>query len=315
MALAIPSLLLLNILFFAYWILRKRYRNVLPSFLALLLGYQFLLSTFTYNSPSEKPIFSVLSYNVQVFNVYEHLNKNFESSKKIIRWANENSADVKCFQEFYNQKTSKIFNTLEKISQKNPFYHLEHIFTNSEGGTFSLAIFSRFPIVGKGHVEMREKSFNGAIYADIRIGKDTIRVYNAHLQSMNINENRLIAAQNLDKNLVDIAKRLKVGFVARAKQIEMLVAHIGKSPHKVILCGDLNDVPYSYTYFSLKKHLENAYENAARGFGFSYNGKLFFLRIDNQFYSKGLTVHNYETLQDVSFSDHFPIQASYSFTP
>jgi endonuclease/exonuclease/phosphatase family metal-dependent hydrolase len=80
----------------------------------------------------------------------------------------------------------------------------------------------------------------------------------------------------------------------------------------VILTGDLNDMPYSYSYQKLKKYLHSSFENGGRGFGFTFNGRMFFLRIDNQFYSEGVTLNEFETHRNVKYTDHFPISADYS---
>ena len=65
-------------------------------------------------------------------------------------------------------------------------------------------------------------------------------------------------------------------------------------------------------YQKLKKYLHSSFENGGRGFGFTFNGKMFFLRIDNQFYSEGITLSEFETHNSVKHTDHFPISADYS---
>jgi endonuclease/exonuclease/phosphatase family metal-dependent hydrolase len=77
------------------------------------------------------------------------------------------------------------------------------------------------------------------------------------------------------------------------------------------LCGDLNDVPYSYTYFHLKKYLDNAFEKAGNGFEISLNSPIFYVRIDNQFFSPSIEIFNYQTYQNIEYSDHFPIKVLY----
>jgi len=106
---------------------------------------------------------------------------------------------------------------------------------------------------------------------------------------------------------------LRRGFISRAKQIKDLLSSIEECKYKLILCGDLNELPYSYTYFALRNLLDNAFEKAGNGFGFTYNGKLFFLRIDNQFFSKEISIHKFMTHRNVDFSDHFPLTATYSW--
>jgi endonuclease/exonuclease/phosphatase (EEP) superfamily protein YafD len=80
----------------------------------------------------------------------------------------------------------------------------------------------------------------------------------------------------------------------------------------VICAGDFNEIPYSYSYRRLKKGLRNSFEEAGAGFGFTYNGNtLVTLRIDNQFYSDRVDCVELETLNTVSYSDHFPLLGTY----
>ena len=107
---------------------------------------------------------------------------------------------------------------------------------------------------------------------------------------------------------------LKKGFQKRAEQLKEVEIYIQNSPYPVILCGDLNDLPYSYTYTRLNKFLNNAFEKAGNGFGFTHNGKLNFLRIDNQFFDSRFQIHSFETIHSIKFSDHYPIKAVYSLS-
>jgi endonuclease/exonuclease/phosphatase family metal-dependent hydrolase len=91
--------------------------------------------------------------------------------------------------------------------------------------------------------------------------------------------------------------------------------HIRESPYPVIVCGDFNDTPFSYTYNELAKELKNAFVEAGSGIGATYNGPLPFLRIDNQFHSEELKAAGYETHYEMGLSDHFPISAKYVLKP
>jgi endonuclease/exonuclease/phosphatase family metal-dependent hydrolase len=98
---------------------------------------------------------------------------------------------------------------------------------------------------------------------------------------------------------------------ARSVQVDTLTRRIDNSPYPVILCGDINDLPYSYTYDQLADRLQNAWASAGLGFGFSHNGKLPFLRIDHQFASPRFEVLGCRLRHDILHSDHFPLEAEY----
>ena len=64
--------------------------------------------------------------------------------------------------------------------------------------------------------------------------------------------------------------------------------------------------------FRYKKYYCNAFEEAGKGLGFSYNGRMSFLRIDNQFFNKTIRIKKFDTFYDMKASDHFPIMARYN---
>lgn len=314
LALAIPFVLLYHLVVSAIKLRKPGISLALHLFL-FLLGFPFLRMTFQISSSGEAAdTFSVLSYNVRVFNNYAHLNDNNRSSKDMIRWTLLNDADIKCFQEFYNKPGSEVFDVKSALQQagwKQVKYKTR--FTDRKGGEFGMAIFSRYPIVKSGDVNDGQGNFMNAIFADVTIKTDTVRIYCMHLESMSIDETIVTDTEKFKKSFKETGYRLKGGFKARARQVKFLEEHILTSPHRVIVCGDMNELPYSFAYVKLRGNLYNAFEKKGAGFGFSYNGKLFFLRIDHQFYSKALHLIDFDTHREAKQSDHFPISAVYSF--
>jgi endonuclease/exonuclease/phosphatase family metal-dependent hydrolase len=311
-ALFIPIFLIAHVFFLAYWILYKRYNYSIYSLLGLLSAFTLILRTFNWNvSDTEVSNFSVLSYNAKIFNAYQS-DAEGKATQDIVQWLSKDESDLKCFQEFYHWQDSKILNTLDHLGQKGNYHaHFQRAYTNDVGGLVGMAIFSKHPILKRGSLKVRDKYKYGAIYVDLLFKKDTIRVYNIHLKSMSIDTEALKDTDNLKKNYFDLFRRLKNGFAERAKQVKIIREDIEKCPYKVILCGDLNDLPYSYTYHQLSQVLENAFEQGGKGFGFTFNSWLFFLRIDNQFFSEKIKIKDCQTFRDIGYSDHFPIKANY----
>lgn len=235
-----------------------------------------------------------------------------ESIANSIEWATKFPADIKCFQEFYQDFTTPSRNALKLISKDGEFQYKYHSFGRNSKRSQGLAIFSRYPIVNEGMV-FNNQTNNGSIFVDVKIDNDTIRIYNTHLESMNIPAKELAELEGIKKNYRETIRKLKNGIVMRARQVELLMEHIANSPHPVILAGDFNDVPYSYTYFTVRSTLQNAFEAAGRGFGFTYNKVLFFLRIDHIFTDNDFVVHQFRTHREVDYSDHYPISAKISW--
>ncbi|GAB4132653.1 MAG: endonuclease/exonuclease/phosphatase family protein [Raineya sp.] len=316
-ALAIPLSLVANIIFLLHWFLQKSFKGFL-SLATLLIGYPFLESSVRFSlnkKPQEKKsnTFSLMSYNVKVFNVYNHLQgKDSINAKNIIQQVVEDSSDIKCLQEFFCEDDSKLFNTIERIKNKKYYYAVVPP-QKKHKNYFGIAIFSKYPILRASEIPF-PKSKNRGQFADILVGKDTIRIYNIHLQSISLDEEKMFSNENyeeLKKMYNNVFSRMKRGFQQRATQTNLILAHIALCHYPVIVAGDFNDTPYSYTYTSFKKKLQNAFEKAGTGLDFSYNGRMFFLRIDNQFFSKKIKIHYFETDRKFTHSDHFPIRAIY----
>ena len=310
-SLAIPVLLIVNLLLLVQYAIRNHRLAIFP-LLALIFGYQYVAISVAFHSPAPTAdsSFSILNYNVRVFNIYAHLQPMGPQESSMIDWLAQEDADVKCLQEFYNDNTSSVFNSTHTLLRRGEYQSFVcPSLVNRIGAEFGLAIFSRFPILHRGEVTTEGDSIQYAIFVDVETPSGPIRVYNVHLRSMSIDENTLIDQGKYPS----IARKLKNGFMIRARQVNSLLTHIRESPHPVVVAGDFNDIPYSYSYFLLRSHLTNTFEAGGRGFGFSYNGKLFFLRIDNQFFSDALQVCRFMTYRDVGFSDHYPMKAVYSF--
>ncbi len=310
----IPVFLLIHLIT-SVFLVRRFNKVFFYHLVALLVGLPFLFVTFSFHRGAQpKHSLKIMSYNVRVFNNYAHLrNENFESSKKMIEWSVNDDSDVKCFQEFYNRDDSEIFNVVERMRAAGwKYIHYKKVFVDRSDANFGIVIFSKYPIVKRGAIYDDRGLFKKTIYIDILYDHDTIRIYNAHLKSMSIDVDNVTDAEKLSRSYKKTGRQLREGFVFRAGEVDLLTRHITESPHPVIFCGDLNDMPYSYTYFKLRRVLNNSFENAGRGFGFTYNGKLFFLRIDNQFYSSGIRIYDFNTFRNVKYSDHFPVKGLYS---
>lgn len=322
----IPIALFVNLIAFILLFYKENYLCLIP-LIVLVIGFKYIGATFAINLPQKaagKPTFSVLSFNTTIFNrrAYKHqrdtVSDEESKSNKMVNWARDNDADIKCFQEFYNLDSSAVFNTVEKIARDGEYdYYFSSNKLQWEGSDMGIAIFSRFPIINSGDIMFKEGSINRAAFADIVIHKDTIRFINVHLESMSLSPYNPLGSKTLGKtkeNVKTVYHRLAKGLVDRSFQAEILFDLIHQSPYKVIMAGDLNQTPYSFVYNSFKKFMHNAFERAGNGFGVSYGGKtLFFLRIDNQFYDPGVKAIDYKTHYEMPYSDHYPIEATYTF--
>jgi len=313
----VPFALGANLFFMLFWLAFGKWKAAISAFV-LVSGVSYVKATYTMNNGEEFAIksagdFDVMSYNVRVFNAYASWkNKKEHSGERIVDWlSHEANPDIVCFQEFYQNKRSDYLNVVDKMNKAGyPYYYFYDVKRDNGGGLFGMAIFSKYKIDNKGEIHFKQASNNMAIFIDVKIGMETIRIFNLHLESMSIDEKKVLEVEDTDK--LGLYSKLKDGFEKRARQIEKVLKSAKSSPYKVIICGDWNDLPYGYSYNIMKKYYCNAFEEAGSGFGISYNGQLSFLRIDNQFYNKTIRIKKFETYNQMKASDHFPIMARYN---
>jgi endonuclease/exonuclease/phosphatase family metal-dependent hydrolase len=94
----------------------------------------------------------------------------------------------------------------------------------------------------------------------------------------------------------------------------MVADHIESSPYPVIICGDFNDPPSSYTYNRISSRLKDAFVEAGSGLGNTYNGIIPLLRIDYILHSPQLNSGQFRVIEE-NFSDHFPITCQLEIKP
>lgn len=219
-------------------------------------------------------------------------------------------ADIACFQEYSpnNQVEKQYSNKVVKLTK----------FSGKK--EVGLALLTNYPIIKQySKIWNREKApnINGFIYADIVYGCDTIRVVNTHLWSMGVRVNKIFDAFKQQQiktffyEIQDTIHRLKDGFNARNEQVAEVESYVVGSRYPVIICGDFNEIPFSYTYGKLSLNFRNAFEEAGQGLGFTLNRHPYCVRIDQQFFSSDWQVKSCKIIPTVQFSDHFPVIAQY----
>lgn len=318
--LAYPFLLMINILFVIFWIYKKR-MFFLISFISIILGWNYLatyiqLPLKNQNKEKNENPLNILSFNVRLFDLYNWI-ENENTSDKIFEFINTNNFDIICLQEFFtkNSGTLSLDSILKRLNTKY-HTHIDYTIENKDYN-YGIATLSRYPIVNRGVINFSNSS-NSSIYTDILIHKDTIRIFNNHLQSIRFNKNNYSFISNSKalkdderlKEIKDISFRLRDAFIKRANQANILAKHIENSPYSVIVCGDFNDVPVSYTYRKMKSKLNDSFIEAGKGIGTTYVGKFPAFRIDFIFHSKELKCTNFD-IPDIHLSDHFPVTSEF----
>lgn len=307
-----PLLLALNFIFITYWIIRwKKY--ILISTFAIIIGIPQLVNYFRFRAPQppyDGPAeFTILTYNVNLFRLYAWSRKT-PTMYEVANLAREKKADILCLQEFYTNDT--IFSETQAKRLFQGYAHIHYV-SKTPRSNYGIATFSKFPIVDQGEIHF-ENSLNTTIFTDIKIGVDTIRVYNNHLQSFRFNSRDLAfikkpslrAEDQPIRKIKGVSSRIRTALQKRAVQVMTVKKHINNSPYPTIVCGDFNDSPISYTYKEMKSNLTDAFLTSGDGFGTTYQNIFPSFRIDYILHSQALEALDFDIPQ-VNLSDHFPI--------
>ena len=325
--LAYPLILITNVIFIFFWLFQLK-KYFLFSLLAILIGFQHFNNTFQFPFANDGVVkarkalpgkrIQVMSYNVRLFDLY-HWSHNKETRNKIFAQLKKASADILCLQEFY----SSDIGGLNNVDTLTNLLHLKNNaigYTETLHGTdhWGIAIFTSYPIVNKGQIDFHEQTNNSCIFADVKVNEKMIRVYNVHMQSIRFQPEDYAFLKGISekkeqeelKGTTKILRRLKIAFVKRARQVDLLAEHIRSCPYPVIICGDFNDTPTSYTYHQLSHKLKDAFVESGLGIGKTYNGTFPSFRIDYILHDPKLLAYNFR-VNHKNYSDHYPISCSF----
>jgi len=322
---AYPVFLLINIFFVLFWLVfLKRY--FLLSLIVILLGYNQIMTYVKFSGEDRKLSFEnslkVMTYNVRLFDLYNWRSESSKTTRSaIFELFKSESPDILCLQEYYSG-AGKRANFADSICQKVGYTYrdIELINKENKGLPYGLAIFSKYPIIKTYKLEFPNSKVNFCHSCDINIGKDTIRVLNLHLESIKFGKedynfvseitNTPAANDQLKKGSWSILSKMKFAYIKRAAQIESVAEFVRKSPYPVLLCGDFNDTPVSYSYRQISNELDDAFVNAGKGVGQTHTHILPMLRIDYIFHAKVLKCIEQKTIEK-DYSDHFPVVARF----
>lgn len=211
-------------------------------------------------------------------------------------------ADIICLQEYLSDSDPR----WQRLKHYNSTFNGENDFSNE--------ILTKHRILKQGKIDTLPR-YN-AVWADVLIKYDTIRVVNLHLQSTSLRESDTQFIQSHEYILdtarttkfKDIINRLQTNNLKRREQIKCITNFLDSSPKRpTIICGDFNDVPLSYTLAQFDKNYKNCFEEAGKGYIYTFDGFFRLLCIDYIYTSDDFDVVTYDVLYNLDHSDHYPI--------
>jgi endonuclease/exonuclease/phosphatase family metal-dependent hydrolase len=317
--LAFPFLLICMILFFVFWLVTKPKIALLP-LLCMLVNWKQVNAVFSFSSSANKTNANnlrILTWNVHALHTLNnHNGTDLAGRQKIFDAIIAQKPDVVCLQEFnsFNQHVL-VGSSLAMFAKQSgmPYYFFSKDYGNAVDQFYrGSIIFSRYPIVDSARVAFPKNE--SVVYADIKQGDDTIRVFTTHLQSYKFGKDDyqgINKIKNADEEMMDASKgiirKLKKAFIIRGEQADIVRKFVDASPYPTLLCGDFNDVPNSYAYWHIKGNMQDAFLAKGVGIGRTFNSLSPTLRIDYLFASDHFAINSFSRIINDQLSDHYAL--------
>ncbi|MFA6087902.1 endonuclease/exonuclease/phosphatase family protein [Mucilaginibacter sp.] len=309
-----PILLIVNLIFVFYWLMRKKIL-LLISLVSILLGVFNIQSFYGFhgkyinNKKVADDAIRIMQYNVREF---KGIDKYGESpiQNEVAKVVNNNQPDILNLEEFSKYKSTNDSVTIQiKRNLKTNYNYFKEfkVVKNIHDSTGNM-IFSKYPITNSGIIPVNKFLNARAIFVDVNYKGKSIRVYCIHLAAVKIKNQEKSRYLNGNVNIEQstfIKNRLTTAFITRSFQVSQIKRFIEKSPYPYILTGDFNDTPNSFAVNEIGDGLKNAFIEKGSGYQTTYFSK-FPLQIDYIFTSPEFDILNYQAL-DLKISDHKPL--------
>jgi len=298
----LPILIGCNLLLAVYWLVRRRWLFLLLPVVTIACCVPYMGTLFQFRSVDIKAAdakqgLKIATYNVALFG---RETSGF-MAQDILAEMRRQKVDVICFQEYSNISGDK----------KNSDSYKE-FFPYMCVGRDDMVIYSRYPIKNSKSI-LFDYTNNSAMWADIDVKGTDIRVFNVHLQTTGINGTLHQAAKMAQSYDVSGSRFLQaifgnytLGLMFRAAQANIVANEQRSTEKPVILCGDFNDVPYSYVYNTVLGNMIDGFKECGSGWMHTFRGGKKAVRIDYIFHSPSLKGLSYYT-SELTYSDHYPV--------
>ena len=299
---ALPVLIIGNAVLLLYWLIMHRWHWALIPFITLLCCIPYIGTLYQFGEPDEtvekQPGLKIATYNVALFG----REASGFMAQDILSEMKKQKVDICCLQEYSDQSGDK--KNSDSYKEYFPYFVMNH----------DMIIYSRYPIVRSKNIPF-EMTNNSAMWVEVKVEDQVIRVYNAHLETTGINStlHRAAKAQANTGMEVEGNRLLRalygsytIGMMARAGQANVLAMDMRESEVPIIVCGDFNDVPYSYVYNTMLGDKADGFKECGSGYMYTFRGGKKNVRIDYIFHDKVFKGMNYYK-KELTYSDHYPV--------
>lgn len=309
--LALPVIALCVLVLLAVLALFRQWRSAAVLVGALLLSWPTLrlispLNLFHPEADPDKVQLKVLTMNVTQFNWVDG-----DKPNKSMRYILDQNADVVVIQEglvdFSYEQLEPVKPMLKELYKKYPY---------RKKAFFDVGILSKYPYTEVKSSALDKDKLNYFIKAwDVQAPGGDIRVVSMHLSSLRFtqNDSKIIESMNKPSNrkrrVKSVVRKLDNGFRTHVRQVTAMRKLLDETTGDVIVMGDMNDTPGSYTYRTLcGDDLLDAWAESGFGPTYTFHAHHLYVKIDHIFYRGNMKLLTCRRDKEGE-SDHYPLVA------
>jgi len=326
----VPLLVVALLFFVIFWGFLQSRWAYLP-LAALLLGWGQITPFFafhlfsSFDKKKEAGSFRIMQWNVSRMDAMNRKRPGGTYRLHIFDFIREMDPDVVCMEEFLESNNPK--QLPENIpymvdSLHYPYYYFSRDHTRRDKMyEHGVVIFSRYPLLDTLRLryggEDKLNPGESLVHVDININGQRTRIFATHLQSLHFEGDDYDVLKHIAKaedsavtKSMGVVKKFRRAYMFRSKQAELVRRELDTSPYPVILCGDFNDIPNSFTYFKIKGDRTDAFLRRGFGVGRTFSSLSPTLRIDYILASRELEVEQFKKTV-LPWSDHYSLVADF----
>ena len=316
-------MLVLNLALAIVWLVMGRW-EFLISVGTILARISYVGLFFQIGGTSEVPpekehpgMVTLMSYNLHNFSGQEFITApKSENVNDFLKLLDEyQTPDILCLQEF-----SAVSGMSVSDSLRNRGYSHCCGTRGSNDNPTSTVVFSKLPITFVKNIDHQK------ILVELQKGNHKFRLLCVHMDSYQFAKENLDDINQLRHGKIDstshrtLSKAKETVLCHEKEWNEMLKPLVTESSLPVLMAGDMNDIPGSWLYGQITKHLDDTYCDEGSGFCTTFAGGgrnwlpfghdwLPQFRIDMVFHSKEFKTLSYKRIK-TDISDHYPVMVS-----
>ncbi len=248
---------------------------------------------------------SVISYNVHGFQgLGGSKSQSDTNARAFLDLVREYNPDILCLQEYSSAKKVRVTDSLILMGYNH--HHGSQGKNTKPSGT---VVFSKLPITFVKRID------HNMLLVELLHGEQNFRICCVHLDSYALDdtdreeiEQMLHGEMKPESRMLDKVKETILKHETEWE--EKLEPIVSESTVPILMVGDFNDIPSSWLYAQVSKHLDDTFCDKGLGLCRTYNGDGFpHFRIDYIFRSKEFQTLSYKRIK-TDISDHYPVISS-----